>query len=133
MDTENKSRGRKVAPKWAQVIPGWGDALVVNGKASKSFQDGHADERHPRQVLGITKDGMLIILTMEGRQSDAIGTTYREDALTMKALGAEFAEELDGGGSVTTTVKGKRINDLPAGQGVERGVAHAFGVVVKDK
>lgn len=96
---------------------------------NRTFNDGHAPVRHPRTVLGINDVGQMFVVVFEGRRADAKGATYLEGAQLLHELGATEGVQLDGGGSSTLVVKGQRANDLPTGQGGERGVSHAVAIV----
>lgn len=56
-------------------------------------------ERHPRSGLGITADGRVLMVTVDGRRSGSAGVTLAEMGQLMRSLGAVHAFNLDGGGS----------------------------------
>src|SRR5690606_24692747 len=73
--------------------------LVKNGKIPSPFSFDIAG-RHPRTMVGSSKDGKeLILVTVDGRQQGSIGMTQTEAAALMLELGAYNALNLDGGGS----------------------------------
>lgn len=55
--------------------------------------------RAPRTMAGITRDGKLLLVAVEGRGIDSRGVTLDEAALLMMELGCREALNLDGGGS----------------------------------
>lgn len=57
--------------------------------------------KYPRQTIGLTKDGKIIIMTADGSQTKTVGLTYQEQAEVMLAMGCEDALHLDGGNSAT--------------------------------
>jgi len=63
-------------------------------------------ERHPRTAVGLSEDRRTLFwLALDGRQSEwSLGSTDRETAQWMAALGAHDAINLDGGGSTTMVV-----------------------------
>jgi hypothetical protein len=62
---------------------------------------------NPRTAVGIMVDGSLLLVTVDGRQpGHSDGTTLRETAELLRALGAVDALNLDGGGSTTMVVRG---------------------------
>lgn len=64
--------------------------------------------RHNRTALGITADGTIILLTVDGRfKNIAEGLSLTELESVMKWLGCVNAINLDGGGSTTMFVKGR--------------------------
>jgi len=111
---------------------GGGPALVSNGEVDVATDEevffGTAiPYTHPRTAAGITADGTLLLLLVDGRQPLSRGVRLEELAATMVDLGAEEALNLDGGGSSSLVVNGKLLNN-PAGRGVEREVMTALGV-----
>ncbi|MGW1373079.1 phosphodiester glycosidase family protein [Streptomyces sp. NPDC002446] len=82
-------------------------------------------KRNPRMLLGVDRQGRLLLVAADGRQpgrSDGFG--LNEGAELMKSLGAVHAMALDGGGSVSTVVNGKVINS--PSDGTERAVGDAL-------
>ena len=57
--------------------------------------------KYPRQTIGLTKDGKVILMTADGSQTKTVGLTYQEQAEVMLAMGCEDALHLDGGNSAT--------------------------------
>jgi exopolysaccharide biosynthesis protein len=84
-------------------------------------------EVHPRSAIGLTSDGEILMLVVDGRQSVSRGVDLTELAGIMIDLGAIEAMNLDGGGSSTLVVDGIRLN-RPAGRDTEREVASAVAV-----
>jgi hypothetical protein len=56
-------------------------------------------QRHPRTGLGVTADGRVLMVTVDGRRTASKGVTLAEMGQLMKSLGAVHAFNLDGGGS----------------------------------
>lgn len=83
--------------------------------------------RHPRTLVGRTRDGAVLLVTVDGRARNRSGMSLYEAARLMRGLGAIEAINLDGGGS-TTFVKRGRVQNRPS-DGRERRVAVALGVV----
>ncbi|MGR6922988.1 phosphodiester glycosidase family protein [[Actinomadura] parvosata] len=108
--------------------------LVRNGKVKiTAKQDGHDSlnmilRRHPRTLLGTTKNGSLILATIDGRQPGVtVGANFVEAAQFMRWLGATQAINLDGGGS-TAMVAGNKVVNHPS-DGSERAVGDALLVL----
>jgi exopolysaccharide biosynthesis protein len=108
--------------------------LVRNGKVKITAKRDGQDSvnmilrRHPRTLLGTTKNGSLILATIDGRQPGAtIGANFHEAAQFMRWLGAVQAVNLDGGGSTAMVVANKLVNH--PSDGVERGVGDALLVL----
>ncbi|MGE5371230.1 MAG: phosphodiester glycosidase family protein [Solirubrobacterales bacterium] len=81
-------------------------------------------KRNPRSAVGITKDGWLLLVAVDGRLKKSAGMTYPELASLMAELGAQDAIALDGGGS-TTLYGGGSVLNHPSG-GKQRAVANAI-------
>jgi len=58
--------------------------------------------RHPRSIIGISYDGMVYMIVIDGRfPGRAAGATIMESAAIARSLGLKDALNLDGGGSST--------------------------------
>jgi exopolysaccharide biosynthesis protein len=68
--------------------------------------------KHPRTAIGIRNHRRVILLTLDGRTSEAFGMTISELADLMKLLRCRDAVNLDGGGSTTMWIKGKPFNGI---------------------
>lgn len=69
------------------------------------------NERNPRTAAGITQDGRLLLVTVDGRQPEhSVGATIQELRALMRSIGAFDAINLDGGGSTTMVIGGSVIN-----------------------
>ena len=102
------------------------DGAVVSGLDKTTL--------YPRQTLGLTADGKLILMTADGSQAPAtVGLTIQEQAEVMLALGCVEAIHLDGGNSATFgavregTDKFVTVNS-PSG-GAERAVSNTLMIV----
>lgn len=81
--------------------------LISNGIAILQ-----TDKRsEPRQSLGITKDGEIIIVSCDGRTRLSEGMSYDDLARIHSTLGSYNAYILDGGGSVSTVLRGVKQNE----------------------
>jgi hypothetical protein len=60
-------------------------------------------QRHPRTGLGVTADGTVLMVTVDGRRSASKGVTLAEMGQLLKSFGAVHAFNLDGGGSTVMT------------------------------
>ncbi len=102
--------------KWwkMRTAVGGGPALIHDGKIwitnkeEQLFSGGEID-RHPRTAMGYTKDGRLIILSIQGRfPGIAEGATLEEEAKLLLDLKCFEALNLDGGGSSCLLVNGRQ-------------------------
>ncbi len=122
----------RTKPDWPDAVHaiGGGPRLVKNGKphitaAPEKFRaDIYASVR-PRSAVGITEDGRLLLVVVEGGvEGGAPGMSLSELATTMIKLGAWQAMNLDGGGS-STFVAERRLINLPS-DGAARSVSNAL-------
>ena len=111
------------------------DFSAYKKKVSKTSVD-------PRTILGVTYDGKLIIMTVDGRWTDkATGMTLpqMQDFLMMHFF-PKYAINMDGGGSTSMFIKGENVVNYPC-EGVsssspkkytgtfkERGLVTYFGI-----
>jgi exopolysaccharide biosynthesis protein len=101
---------------------------VINLENSHKFD--HAKQRHPRTLLGVTKDDKWLMVVVDGRTSTNLGVTAQQSAEIMRELGAYQAVNLDGGGSSTMVVveNGKAVlKNRPGNPG---GAERAVGSVI---
>ena len=115
-----------------------GEAMLVT--AGNPIPDLEDTQLHPRSAVGYSQNGRyLYLVAVDGRQpfySD--GATLAELAELMTSLGAQYAMNLDGGGSSTLVVEGRdglpRILNSPIDNyipGRERPVGNHLGVSVR--
>jgi uncharacterized protein YigE (DUF2233 family) len=100
------------------AAPGWGDVVETLGGNEWTARDGRVaapprtaypagSERHPRTGVGVTADGRVLMVTVDGRRPGySIGVSLKEMGRLMLSLGAQHAFNLDGGGS---TVMARRF------------------------
>lgn len=94
--------------------------------------------RDPRSAIGYTKDGIVYMLTVDGRKTfGAAGMTYKEMAFIFQSLGCVSAANLDGGGSAQMLIRHPvagvfQIRNSPA-DGQERPVVNAWTVIVDEE
>ncbi len=111
--------------------------LVAGGQPVEGLDD---TDIHPRTAIGYSKNGrFLYLVVVDGRQPlYSEGVTLAELADLMISLGAQFAMNLDGGGSSTMVVEGRdgqpRVLNSPIDNyipGRERPVANHLGIFVE--
>ena len=101
----DKSCAGKVKP-----ADGWDDIVEAQGGNRRTVKDGVTKvpsreeyppgwERHPRTALGLTAEGEVLMVVVDGRRKGSRGMTLGEMGYLMVSLGAEQAFNLDGGGS----------------------------------
>lgn len=126
--------------KSVKHLIGGGPRLVKSGqiyvsKHEEKFRRDVAKVRAARSAVGITADGKVFLVTVDGRKPKrikklrstdvkSIGMTLEELSRLMIFLGAEDAMNLDGGSSSSLVLGGKVINSPVAGS--EISVANAL-------
>lgn len=111
------------------------------GGSARLLRDGEVDpdaerlgpDREPRTVAGVTADGTLLLVAVDGRApGESVGATPMEAARLVRSLGAVDAVNLDGGGSTTAVLDG-HLRNSPRGSEhaavTERRVANAIAVL----
>jgi len=120
------------APPLAFVVGGWPRILRdgVNVAARAASEEGtlsrNAEVRHPRSVVGFSRDSStLFLVTVDGRSKASVGMTLVELADLMSELGAWQALNFDGGGSTTMVLRDGIVNSPSDPEG-EREVGNAL-------
>lgn len=95
----------------------FGPFLVVNGKPS--FVKGNGGWGiAPRTAIGQRKDGIVLLLVIDGRRADSIGADMVDLTEIMVRYGAYNAANLDGGSSSSLIVN-KQVYNHPVAGGEE--------------
>jgi hypothetical protein len=95
---------------------------------STSFFTTFVTGRQPRTLAGVTAEGRLLLVTVDGRRPGwSVGMTLPEAARLMRSLGARDALNLDGGGSTTMVVRGEVVS-RPSDRTGERPVSDSLYV-----
>ncbi|MGD8485145.1 MAG: phosphodiester glycosidase family protein [Chloroflexota bacterium] len=92
------------------AAPGWSEISEAQGGNHFTLRDWKiaapsratyrsGTQRHPRTGLGLTADGRVLMVTVDGRRRASVGVTLKEMGQLMRSLGARHAFNLDGGGS----------------------------------
>ena len=88
----------------------FGPAIVVNGKGTIKSGDGGWGIA-PRTAIGQRKDGSILFMVIDGRQTSSVGATLKDVQNIMLQYGAINATNLDGGSSSTMYYEGDVINN----------------------
>ncbi len=114
--------------KYDTIVSG-GGTLVQNGQVALSGIQVSSNSRHPRTAIGVTKEGDIIQIAIDGR-GESLGATLKETAEILIKMGAYHAISLDGGGSTEFVKKDNtgtiQIMNTPS-DGVERKVTNGVG------
>jgi hypothetical protein len=125
-------QGDRVRLTWS---PGWQRVADTVGGVPRLVRDGAVVapscgsafcRRHPRTGVGVTADGSVLFVVVDGRAKRSVGMTLRRFGRTFADLGAVDAVNLDGGGSATLWVAGRGVVNRPSDSGGERGVVNAL-------
>ena len=137
-DGDTVTLQRVWVPMTPQVAVGGFPMLLRDSTIVSSVEtDGAVSFRgvNPRTVAGITRDRRhLLLVVIDGRQpAYSVGTTTRETADLLLALGAVEALNLDGGGSTAMVVRDAvtgttRLVNRPSDAAGERPVGDALAV-----
>lgn len=88
-----------------------------------------AIDKHPRQCIGVKKNGDIVFLTCDGRTYRSEGLTASECAEVMLSKGCVNAWNLDGGGSSSTTIKGSKLNsNIDSGGTADRKLNYSLNI-----
>ncbi len=123
------------APMRLHWTLGWANVFDAVGGAPLLLEDGalvgecnSACGRQPRTGVGVTADGKILLVVVDGRQKKwSLGPTAGEFAQIMLDLGAVTALNMDGGGSSTMVVDGEVVNRPSDGH--ERPISNALLVL----
>ena len=107
----------------------FGPVIIVNGRPAFYGSGGYGLQ--PRTAIGQTKDGAILMLVIDGRQTHSLGATLGNVRDIMLNHGAYNAFNLDGGASTTMVYDGKVVNS-PSDILGERYVPNAF-IITKAK
>ena len=128
--------------------PGWNDChsalsagpmLVLKGQSrvDAGMEGFNIEQSAPRTAIGATRDGLVLLVVVDGRQSDwSEGLTLPELSELFLNRNAVNALNLDGGGSSTMVLQNQIINRpsdfaIPGQPGKERPVANVIALLRK--
>lgn len=113
---------------------GGANYLVKDGKIAVATTDDYYTSRASRTCVGITEDGKVVLMVLDGRQEPfSTGGSAEEIAQIMLDAGCVTAINLDGGGSTTYAAKQEGENEISVvnrpSDGYERSVSSSLMVV----
>ena len=117
--------------RWAGILDtvGGNPTLLERGRVSIGrCTSSYFCRRNPRTGIGVTPSGKLLLVTVDGRSRRSVGIKLGGFAHLFSRLGAEWALNLDGGGSTTMVIRGRVVNN-PSDPGGERAVGSAVLVL----
>lgn len=86
-----------------------GSLLIDEGKRLELPDNSFVKNRHPRTCLGIVNKHKIMLVTVDGRASQAAGMSLPELQEFLELLGCHEAINLDGGGSTTMWVSSEEF------------------------
>lgn len=113
------------------VIEGcsFGPILIVNGERAEF--SGNGSGLNPRTCIGQRADGSVLMLVIDGRQTNSIGASLEDCVDIMEEYGAVNAANLDGGSSSVLYLNGEMLSKSASVYGPRR-MPTAF-IVAKEK
>jgi Phosphodiester glycosidase len=112
---------------------GWPNVFDAVGGSPMLLRDGSdtpvcgSCARQPRTAVGVTANGRILLVVVDGRSRRSIGVTLGQLREILRDLGAVTALNLDGGGSSEMVVEGKVVNEPSDGH--ERHITNAILVL----
>lgn len=88
----------------------WGPVLIVNGQPMEVGDSGGG--LNPRTAIGQRSDGAVLLLVIDGRQTNSLGASYADIIEIMLEYGAVNAANLDGGTSSSMVYEGNVITNV---------------------
>ena len=108
--------------------------LKNGGTDNLSIGTEFSDTRHPRTAAGVTSDGTVVLIVVDGRQPEiSNGASLADLAYIMSTLDCVNAINLDGGGSSTFILKnekGELVTENSPSAGSLRAVANGLMIVL---
>ena len=96
-----------------EAVGGFGAVLIHNGEVAINKTTSYYTTRASRTAIGITADGKVVMMVLDGRQEPfSAGGSMEEIAQIMLDAGCVEAINLDGGGSTTYLSKGEGSDTL---------------------
>jgi Phosphodiester glycosidase len=103
--------------------------LVADGRNVAYDCASYFCDRHPRTGVGVTTNGHVLLVTVDGRQPGySVGMTLLQFAQLFRDLDATAALNVDGGGSTTMVVNDSLVNS-PSDAAGERAVSSSILVL----
>lgn len=97
-------------PNWEQSLVGEdlmvsGPLLIMDQLVEKLDSNAFNKTRHPRTAVAVTKNKRILLVTVDGRNTNSAGMSLFELSHLMRWLKSDDAINLDGGGSTTLWLK----------------------------
>lgn len=89
----------------------FGPTLITNGEPREQLGSGGG--LNPRAGIGQREDGAILLLTIDGRQTNSLGASLADVRDELEKFGAVNAYNLDGGSSTTMVYNGEVLSQSP--------------------
>lgn len=90
-----------------------------NSIATQAARLDYMDMRGPKIAVGLSENGEMVVLTVNGRIRESVGATHTDTANILAGMGMVKAMGFDPGGSSTLYADGKTLNISPYNQAYE--------------
>ena len=98
---------------------GWKSTNSIKTQAARLD---FTDMRGPKIAVGMTQEGRLLVLMVNGRIRESVGATHFDMAEILISLGMEKAMGFDPGGSSTLVVDNRVMNISPYNKNYEKDI-----------
>jgi len=106
--------GRALLNMGVRSTLNFGPIILENGKTVPFSRQGNSfslvNHQDPRTAIGMVSAKEYIVLVADGRSSVSAGLNYTQMLQIFRRYGAQYAYNLDGGGSATIAYKGQVLN-----------------------
>ena len=121
---------RRIDFSQIQAAIGGGGLILSHGQPVEGDGGAAPTGRHPRSAIGMTRDGRVVMMAVDGR-SHSVGVTHLELAEILRRYDVYHAMHFDGGGSTTMVTRDRlgaySVMNRPS-DGSQRAVVNALGV-----
>ena len=90
----------------------FGPAVIRGGVMDEMVSAKFYETKSPRQLLGMIEPNHYLLVTVQGRMSDSIGSGLIKPTEIMLARGVQEGFNLDGGNTMALVFKGRMLNNL---------------------
>ncbi|MDR1983940.1 MAG: PQQ-binding-like beta-propeller repeat protein [Prevotellaceae bacterium] len=89
-----------------------GPLIMKNGMSAKLQKNAFNENRHPRTFVATKTNGNVLLVVVDGRNTNAAGMSINELYILAKALNCKDAMNFDGGGSSAMYISGENENGI---------------------
>ena len=113
----------------------FGPAVIRDGVMDELVSGRKYETKSPRQLLGMIEPNHYLLVTVQGRMSDSIGSGLIKPTEIMLARGVKEGYNLDGGNTMALIFNGRMLNNLAKWKNRKfvRTVSSLIGLGVSDQ